>query len=290
VGFVEWSLPLRRDHPPLAVMTTPPSDKDKDVYVAPRSIFTCAALRTLRLVYCCLDDLPSSSSAVALPSLDTLHLTGVTGGNRAVERLVSSCPRLAALTLEACAMVTALSVPADARLRTLALRCCHDLAAVVVADASELRAFEYRGAVPAGPSFLTLHGGALTVSSCTLDFCGEEAVDPLHLAGLSDMLRLFVGVERLHLTSARLGFRGALWLSPSAFPAFTKLRHLELTGMLPDDDDDDDDATAIDVVTRILERTLDLETLTLFFMPEPELEPGTQKFYRAWANITVNKV
>ncbi|RLN03495.1 hypothetical protein C2845_PM13G05280 [Panicum miliaceum] len=34
-----------------------------------------------------------------------------------------------------------------ARLRRLALRCCHDLAAVA-ADLSELRAFEYRGVVP----------------------------------------------------------------------------------------------------------------------------------------------
>ncbi|CAD6252961.1 unnamed protein product [Miscanthus lutarioriparius] len=180
-------------------------------------------------------------------------------------------PHLATLTLEACAKLTALSVP-DARLRTLALRCCHDLAFVVVTDASELRAFEYRGAVPAGPSFLTLHGGPLTVSSCTLDFCGEEAMDPLHLAGLGDMLQLFVGVERLQLTSARLGC-GAAALLPSAFPAFAKLRHLELTGILPEDDD-----TAIDAVARILERTPNLETLTLFFMPEPEPEPKNKHY------------
>jgi hypothetical protein len=191
---------LCREPPSVAAKTTTPLAAASSDYVAPRSIFTCAALRTLRLGYCHLDDLPSS--AVALPSLETLHLTGVTGRDRAVQRLVSSCPRLAALTLEACAKVTALSVPRAARLRTLALRCCHDLATVDVADASELRVFEYRGAVPAGPWFLTLDGGPLTILSCTLDFCGEEAMDPFHLAGLGDMLRLFAGVERLHLTSA----------------------------------------------------------------------------------------
>jgi hypothetical protein len=89
-------------------------------------------------------------------------------------------------------------------------------------------------------------------------------MDPFHLAGLGDMLRQFAGVERLHLTSARLGC-GAAPLSPSAFPTFAKLRHLELTGMLPEDD-----ATAIDAVAKILERTPNLETLSLFFMPEPE--------------------
>ncbi|RLM59134.1 hypothetical protein C2845_PM18G11920 [Panicum miliaceum] len=153
------------------------------------------------------------------PSLGTLHLTRVTGRSGAVQRLVSSCPRLADLTLEACEQLAELDVP-GARLRRLALRCCHDLAAVA-ADSSELRAFEYRGAVPA-PSLLTLRGGggARGIASCKLDFCGAEATDPPELARLAGFLQLFAGAKRLHLTSARLGCGAAL-----AFSAFPALRH-----------------------------------------------------------------
>jgi hypothetical protein len=226
-------------------------------YATPKSLFSSAALRSLRLSHCWLD-LPS---AFALPSLDTLHLTNPTGESGAVQRLVSACPRLADLTLEACGggLLTELSV-LDARLRRLALRCCHELAAVAV-DTSELRAFEYRGAVPQ-PRFLTMHGPCDKMSLCTLDFCGQEPAGrrPAHLI---HFLRLFVGVERLHLTSARLGC-GVGRAAELKFPTFPALRNLELTGMLPDDD-----TTVVATVTRILEQTPRLETLTLFFLPEP---------------------
>ncbi|CAL4983151.1 unnamed protein product [Urochloa decumbens] len=177
-------------------------------------------------------------------------------------RLASACPRLADLTLESCnSNLTKLTV-LDKRLRRLALRCCHGLAAVAVAS-SELRAFEYRGAIPE-PWFLTLHGGARRISSCAIDICGAEAAEPPELARLGAFLRLFPGVERLSLTSARLG-GGA-----PAFPTFPKLRHLELTGMVPDDD-----TGAVATVTRILRRTPRLDALTLFFLPEvEELQEG----------------
>jgi hypothetical protein len=188
---------------------------------------------------------------IALPSLITLHLTHVTGRKSAVQLLVSACPRLADLTLEACEKLTKLAV-LGTRLRRLALRCCHDLSAIV-ADSSELRDFEYRGAVP-GPSFLTLRGGgvAMKISSCKLDFCGAEATDPPELARLRDFLLLFSGVKSLQLTSARLGCGDGL-----AFPAFPALRHLQLTGMLPEDDT----ATVVATVAWILRRTPSLEAL-----------------------------
>ncbi|RCV39312.1 hypothetical protein SETIT_8G213400v2 [Setaria italica] len=206
-------------------------------------------------------------AAISLPSLDTLHLTRVTGRKSAVQRLVSACPRLADLTLESFEKLTKLAI-LGTRLRRLALRCCHDLAAVA-ADSSELRAFEYRGAVPA-PSFLALRGGARKISSCALDFCGAEATDPPKLARLGDFLRLFVGVKRLQLTSARLGGAGGAL----AFPAFPKLHHLGLTGMLPEDD-----TAAVATVTRVLKRTPSMETLTLFFLPEPEDLEDSDYYY-----------
>ncbi|KAL6653783.1 hypothetical protein ACP70R_008707 [Stipagrostis hirtigluma subsp. patula] len=219
----------------------------------------CSTLRSLRLGSCWLDP----PSAIALPSLDTLHLTWITGPSSGVQRLVAACPRLADLTLEAFVTVTKLSV-LHTRLRRLTLRCCHDLAAVAV-DSSELREFEYRGAVP-HPTFLTMNGPC-RISSCTLDFCGEEASHPVELAWLRDFLQLFTATKSLHLKSARLGggIDSDISTSVPAFPVFAVLQNLELTGMLPEDD-----TTAIAAVTRILERTPNLETMSLFFLPGPE--------------------
>jgi hypothetical protein len=78
------------------------------------------------------------------------------------------------VTLEACAGVARLHVPCGARLRRLAVRCCHSLATVDL-DASELLvAFEYRGAVPSS-TFLTMHGGGLpNFAYCKVDISKEE--------------------------------------------------------------------------------------------------------------------
>ncbi|CAL4990249.1 unnamed protein product [Urochloa decumbens] len=233
------------------------------IYITPKSLFTCTALRSLRLGSCGLD-LPT---AIALPSLVTMQLTRVIGRTGAIRRLVAACPRLADLTLEACSGdLIELSVPGGTRLRRLALRCCHDLAAVAVGDSSELRAFEYRGAVPE-PEFLTMDGSPRKIKLCTIDLCGQKRAGTPDLGNLMHFIRLFAGVERLHLTSARLGCgigRGVFSSSALEFPAFPALRNLELTGMLPGDD-----TAAITVVTRILERTPSLETLSLIFLPEP---------------------
>nr|TKW02112.1 hypothetical protein SEVIR_8G223700v2 [Setaria viridis] len=167
-------------------------------YVTPRSLFSCAALRSLRLGGCWLDVPPTTA---ALPSLATLHLTRVTGRRDAVQDLVDACPRLADLKLEACRDLERILVP-DARLRRLALRCCHELADVFVGDSSELRAFEYRGGVP-GPSLLNMPQPS-EISLCTLDFCGVEPAEPPEFT----FLLLYARVERLHLTSARLLGRG----------------------------------------------------------------------------------
>ncbi|CAL4979130.1 unnamed protein product [Urochloa decumbens] len=227
-----------------------------DYYAIPRSLFACAALRSLRLGGCQLD----TPAAIALPSLDTLHLTRVTDRMNAahVQRLVAGCPRLADLMLEACDVVSKLSLLDKHRIRRLALRCCHDLATVAI-DSSELREFDYGGAVP-GPSFLTLHGPRRVVS-CTLNFCGEDREE---LARLMDFLGLFAGVIKLNLKSARLGagIGHNILSSKLDFPA---LRNLELTGMLPEDD-----VATVSAVTRILQRTPSLQTLSLFLLPEPE--------------------
>uniref|UniRef100_J3N8U4 FBD domain-containing protein n=1 Tax=Oryza brachyantha TaxID=4533 RepID=J3N8U4_ORYBR len=176
-------------------------------------------------------------------------------------------PRLADLTLEACDTVTELSV-AGLRLRRLAVLCCHRLDTVAV-DASELQAFEYRGAVPE-TSFLvtTRHGGSgssTSVAYCVVDICGQEVTSPSELAQLSAFLRLFAGAKHLHLESIRLGSVIDNAAAFATLPAFSSLRDLELRGCLPDDDGE----AIVAAVTRLLEHAPNLEALSLVFHPEP---------------------
>ncbi|GJN41174.1 hypothetical protein PR202_gn00514 [Eleusine coracana subsp. coracana] len=244
----EYSL---RQHGP----ASPPCTND---YAVPTSLFSCAALHTLRLGPCKLN-LPST---VTLPLLDTLHLVRVTDtGTTNIQRLVSACPRLADLSLKACLDLTALSV-LGTRLRSLTLKCCHDLTSVAVYS-SQLETFKYRGAVPP-PSFLTMHNGAHHISWCALDFCGDEASDPAQLVGLAAFLQLFTSTKYLRLKSARLGcsIGHGIFSSLHGFPV---LSHIEITGMVPDGD-----TAVVTTIRRILEWTPSLEIMSLFFLPELE--------------------
>uniref|UniRef100_A0A0E0ICE0 Uncharacterized protein n=1 Tax=Oryza nivara TaxID=4536 RepID=A0A0E0ICE0_ORYNI len=237
----------------------------RPVHTIASMLFSCAVLRSLALGSCGFA-LPAT---VALPSVETLVLSHVRGPASDVQRLVSGCPRLADLTLEACGAVTAVTILVGARLRRLAIRCCHRLAAVAV-DASELHTFEYRGAVPRGRDFLTLHHGDAPrrrrgIACCHVDICGEEATSEEELTGLRRFLQLFADdATHLHLQSARLG-AGADKDALASFPTFPNLRHLELWGSLPDDEDDA--AAAVTTVTTILNSTPGLEALSLVFHP-----------------------
>uniref|UniRef100_A0A0E0BJW2 Uncharacterized protein n=1 Tax=Oryza glumipatula TaxID=40148 RepID=A0A0E0BJW2_9ORYZ len=155
-------------------------------YSVPRGLFACAALRSLSLGSVRLA-LPAAA-AIALPSLETLLLADVTESDheRSMQRLISGCPRLADLTLEACyARARALSVAGLRRLRRLALRCCHGLDTVVLGDddasPSQLHAFEYRGEVPDDFFLVTTkhgHGVSLeTVTALSLVFHPEPLDD-----------------------------------------------------------------------------------------------------------------
>ncbi|KAK3120614.1 hypothetical protein QOZ80_9AG0690910 [Eleusine coracana subsp. coracana] len=234
----------------------------------PTSLFSCAALRTLRLGPCKLN-LPST---VTLPLLDTLHLVRVTDtGSTNIQRLVSACPCLADLSLKACLELTTLSV-LGTWLRSLTLKCCHDLTSVAVYS-SQLATFKYRGAVPP-PSFLTMHNGAHHISWCALDFCGDEASDPAQLVGLAAFLQLFTSTKYLRLKSARFGcgIGHGIFSSLHGFPA---LSHIEITGMVPDGD-----TAVVTTIRRILEWTPSLEIMSLFFLRElEEIEENNYRYY-----------
>ncbi|KAL6648552.1 hypothetical protein ACP70R_012776 [Stipagrostis hirtigluma subsp. patula] len=217
----------------------------------PARLFRCPYLRSLRVGHCRL----TPPEAVVLPSLETLHLTDIDEPCAPIQRLISGCPRLADLTLEACPNLKRVSV-LDKRLRRLALLCCHNVVLVAV-DASELTTLCYRGALPP-ESLLTLHGSP-RVASFTMDFCGAIPSEEVEFAAFRKLLGNFADAKHLHLQSSRLGcgVESDLFVG---FPAFSNLRHLELSGCL-------EDCSIVAAVTLILGQTPNLEVLSLFLTP-----------------------
>ncbi|CAN6275380.1 unnamed protein product [Urochloa humidicola] len=224
------------------------------IYHVPRIVFRFVALRTL-----CLDD----DAHIDLPFIETLYLSKTFEPWTGIQRIISGCPRLADLTLEECWTIKEVSI-ADVKLSRFALRCCHSVLRVTV-DASEMKAFEYRCVVPKTDSHLSL------VGSLRIIFCGKEPCSKEELLGLRQFLMAFVGSQRLHLSSARLGCH----IERNSFIGFSKfynLRHLELKGCLLDD-------LIVDAVTKILEQTPNLEALSLFISPKIVSEDGHELGY-----------
>ncbi|KAM3370625.1 hypothetical protein ACQJBY_018141 [Aegilops geniculata] len=212
-------------------------------YVLPRRLFTCTVIRTLCVASCRLK-LPA---AVNLPLLETLSITApYYDGGRSIQRLISSCPRLIDLTLEAIYRLKTVSV-IDKRLRRLAVRCCHNLKSVDI-DASELRSLDYCGTVPA-ESLLSFHG-LRGVPSCTVDFCialSQEA----EFTRFRGFMEKISDAKYLHLHNRSLESRFFL-----GFPSFSSLTRLVLQGPL-------DSCGIVVSVGRILEQTPNLEILSL---------------------------
>lgn len=224
---------------------------DRWRYLLPRRLFSCVALRTLRVSYCRL----KPPEVINLPHVEELRLTGISESEETIQRLISSCPRLADLTLEACNRVQGVSV-VDKRLRRFSLRCCHSVVSVRI-DASDLKTLDYRGDVPAGP-LLTLDGSP-RISSCSINFCSKKLSKKVEFVGFRKFLERFVDVKHLHLQSTRLGsslenkfFAG--------FPSFSSLRRLVLQGCLLC-------CSIVNAVQRILEQTPNLEVFSLYLEP-----------------------
>uniref|UniRef100_A0A0D9X6I2 F-box/LRR-repeat protein 15/At3g58940/PEG3-like LRR domain-containing protein n=1 Tax=Leersia perrieri TaxID=77586 RepID=A0A0D9X6I2_9ORYZ len=226
-------------------------------YRLPRRIFdSCVALRTLCVSYCYLN-VPESES-IHLPHVETMRLTGWSDTGRAIQRLISACPRLADLTLEDSRKIRNLSV-LDKRPRRFALRCCPNVKSIAI-DATELTTLAYSGAVLA-ESVISLRGGAPILSSCSVDIC-SPILSAEEIANLGRFLAMFTGTKHLHIKSARMGssMESKHFAADTLLPAFTSLTSLQLTGRLPK-------IGVANAVRRILEQTPNLERLTLLLMP-----------------------
>ncbi|KAI5010594.1 hypothetical protein ZWY2020_012731 [Hordeum vulgare] len=228
-------------------------------YVLPRGLFSCMAIRTLRITGCRMK-LPST---VQLPFLETLSITAPRrDGGRSVQRLISSCPRLVDLTLQSIGRLSTVSV-LDKRLRRLAIRCCHNLRSVRV-DASELSSLDYCGTAPA-ESLLSLHGST-GIPSCTVNFCQAPSSEEDH-----DRFKIFMekisAAKHLHLHHQHVSY-GCF----EGLPSFSGLTRLALQGTLQ----------SPDVMGRIMEQAPSLEILTLLMefsaVPEGLTAPEESSF------------
>ncbi|KAK1677606.1 hypothetical protein QYE76_038454 [Lolium multiflorum] len=222
-----------------------------NAYAVPAKLFSCAMMRSLHLACCSLP--PNlAASTVLLPSLETLALSNISSSvssSASIQQLISGCPRLANLTLEACHHIQDIAV--DTHLRTFALRCCHAVRRVTV-DLSETRVFEYLGqAAPVidGPPT----NASAKIRICT---CSSGKID---FESLSGFLLLFVNAKHLHfawpdVTKNPLSdYDGFFTLQ---FPRFPNLTRLELGSLCVH-------PRAVDAVAGILRQTPNLTALSL---------------------------
>ncbi|KAM0860899.1 hypothetical protein ACQ4PT_044025 [Festuca glaucescens] len=230
------------------------SNSQKDEYlkhVVPAKLFSCATLRSLHLASCSLP--PNlAASTVQLPSLETLALSNISSSvssSASIQQLISGCPRLANLTLEACHQIQDITV--DTRLRTFALRCCHSLRRVTV-DLSETRVFEYLGqAAPVIDGPPTNASAKIHICTCS---SGKNDFD-----SLSGFLLLFVNAKHLHfawpdVTKNPLSDYDDFFTLH--FPRFPNLTRLELGSRCAH-------PRAVDAVAGILRQTPNLTALSL---------------------------
>ncbi|KAF7018749.1 hypothetical protein CFC21_032004 [Triticum aestivum] len=228
-------------------------------YVLPRGLFSCTAIRTLRISNCRMN-LPKT---VELPFLETLSITAPRrDGGRSVQRLISSCLRLVDLTLQSIDRLTTVSV-LDKRLRRLAIRCCHSLRTVHI-DASELRSLDYSGAAPA-ESLLSLHGAA-GIPSCTVNFCQAPSSES-ERDRFTRFMEKISAARNLHLHHQHLPYSCF-----EGFPSFSSLTRLALQGAL----------LIPGAMRRVLEQAPNLEILTLLMefstVPERLTAPDESSF------------
>ncbi|KAF8715037.1 hypothetical protein HU200_027583 [Digitaria exilis] len=152
-------------------------EADQGRYVrTPRHLFHSAApqLRRLSLSRWRLD-LPPGDGVLPMTSLQSLVLHRIMGDGQALQRLVSSCPRLVDLALEECPGVATLTV-ATASLRRFALVCCHN-ATHVRLETRALRSLRYKGGLlvtgHSRSSFFWIPSHA-AVTALTVDICAAR--------------------------------------------------------------------------------------------------------------------
>ncbi|KAM0864284.1 hypothetical protein ACQ4PT_044022 [Festuca glaucescens] len=241
------------------------ADFDRDVrgrfYRTPRQLFRCGTLRRLRLTNWTLDP---PRGGVVVASLETLHLRRIMAPDGALQQLLSSCPRLADLTLEECPTGTEVTVT-SAHLRSFAMVCCHNARRVVL-QTRRLRSLRYKGGLPRESTLFSIADyaelTAVTIEICE-DLTGKENKEA---APLIELISRCTKLSYLHLA-----LRPSMAHFSSEFIAVTRhLRQLVLEGFLGADH-------VVKSVAVLLANTKNLQVLTL--VPQGPPQPKKKKPY-----------
>ncbi|KAK3127060.1 hypothetical protein QOZ80_7AG0567720 [Eleusine coracana subsp. coracana] len=199
----------------------------------PTRLFRCSTLQCLRLTNWTLELFPSSSVGgdVCLPSLETLFLKRIAAPASALQRPITSCPRLADLTLEECPGATEINVTSNTCLTSFAMACCHRCTRIVVDNAQRLRSLRYKGGL-LQPEFLSLGKNHTALTALTVDIC--DCIDGKKPNEIATVRRLIVACA--NLTFLHLALRPAMAYHSSLFTnalrGLPRLRQLELKGLL----------------------------------------------------------
>ncbi|SPT20249.1 unnamed protein product [Triticum aestivum] len=253
-GVEDLDIDLRYDEAapgPLCPFRRSPDQDDSWMYtVTPRQTFSCRTLRRLRLS-CWTLDLPGS---VDMASLETLHLDRVTARDGLLQQLLSSCPRLASLTLEECPGVKEIAVTSPC-LRSFAMICCHNATAVELRTTC-LRSLHYKGGLPPPGSSFIIVADYTAVATVRIEICqgicGEESPE------VAPVMALIGRCEKLARLDLCMCLSVAYYSSllTSVLRDLPHLRQLTLEGCLVT-------ADAAPSVAALLRITKDLEVLSL---------------------------
>ncbi|KAI5010602.1 hypothetical protein ZWY2020_012739 [Hordeum vulgare] len=244
---------------------------DSKTYVkTQRLIFRCRTLRRLRLVSWKLD-LPGS---VDMAALETLCLGRIVDGGGMLQRLLSSCPRLASLTLEECPSIKEITVTSPC-LRSFAMICCHNATGVEL-HTTCLKSLHYRGSLPPrGSSFITVPN-FLAVAALRIEICEDlSSKGPSEVAPITTLISGCGRLRYLHLSlHPSMAYYSSLLTS--VLRGLDNLTELSLQGRLLTDH-------AVRSVVALLLNAKNLQVLSLLLLGPndkmandlPDAEPET---------------
>uniref|UniRef100_R7VYK5 Uncharacterized protein n=1 Tax=Aegilops tauschii TaxID=37682 RepID=R7VYK5_AEGTA len=178
-------------------------------------------------------------------------------GGGMLQRLLSSCLRLASLTLEECPNIKEITV-ASPDLRSFAMICCHNATGVEL-HTTCLNSLHYRGGLPPrGSSFITVPN-FLAVMAVRIGIC--EDLSSKGPSEVAPVMTLISGCRRLRYIELSLHPSMAYYSSllTRVLRGLNNLTELSLQGRLPTDH-------AVRSVTALLLNAKNLQVLSLFLL------------------------
>jgi hypothetical protein len=193
-----------------------------------------------------------------MASLETLCLTRVTdeGQGGMLQQLLSSCPRLANLTLEDCPSIDDEILVTSRCLRSFAMIRCNNAAGIKL-QSTCLRSLHYKGRLPrSGPSCFITAADYRGVAAVRIEICENlSGLAPRDVAPITALIGRCKNLTYLDLSLCpSMAYYSSLLTS--VLRGLPRIRQLGLQGCLPTDH-------AIRSVAALLLNTHNLEVLSL---------------------------